>query len=44
MQLVMPMSCESGFYDPAGGGDWDRGCGGVRLLVVVMNQIVDVST
>ena len=38
------MSCESGLGAPAVGGDWDRGVGGVRLLVVVMNQRVVVST
>ena len=41
---MMPMSCESGLGAPDVGGDWDRGGGSVRLLVVVMNQRVDVST
>ena len=38
------MTCESGIGPPDVGGDWDRGGGGVRLLVVVMNQIVVAST
>ena len=41
---MMPMSGESGIGAPDVGGDWDRGGGGVRLLVVVMNQIVIAST
>ena len=38
------MSSESGLGAADEGADWDRGGGGVRLLVVVMNQIVVAST
>ena len=44
MQWVMSMSYESDLGAPDVGGDWDSGGGGFRLLVVVMNQIVVVSS
>ena len=42
LQWVMPG--ESGLGAPAVDRDRDRGGGGVRMLVVVMNQKVVVST
>ena len=39
----MPMACERGLDAGPVGADCDRGSGGVRLLVVVLNQIMFVS-